>query len=54
MIGLSPGAILKNMHRLNAMGYIEVVRRYTEDGGRASNKYVLSLRKHQSKNESGG
>lgn len=47
MIGLSPAAILKNMNRLKTMGYIKVIHRFTEDGGRASNKYILNLSKLQ-------
>lgn len=47
MIGISTTAILKNMHRLKTMGYIKVIHRFTEDGGRASNKYVLNLSKLQ-------
>lgn len=43
--GYSPNTILRNMYLLEQTKAIKVVHRYTEDGGRASNKYVLNLHK---------
>lgn len=40
-VKMSPGAISRNMHRLMSAGYIFIVPTYTEDGGRASNKYII-------------
>lgn len=41
--GYSPHTILRNMYLLEQTKVIKIVHRYNEDGGRASNKYVLNL-----------
>lgn len=40
-IGISRTAVSRNMHLLRKNRLIEIVPRYTDDGGRLSNKYIL-------------
>jgi predicted transcriptional regulator len=40
-VGLSRSATSRNLHRLRQLGMIGISPRYTEDGGRLSNEYVL-------------
>ena len=39
--GLSRSAVRHNLHRLKRIGMIDIVPRYTDDGGRLSNKYIF-------------
>lgn len=41
--GYTPPTITRNMGILKQKNAIKIIHRYTEDGGRASNKYVLNL-----------
>jgi DNA-binding Lrp family transcriptional regulator len=45
MTGLASSTVLKNMHRLEDGGYIKIRCRLNCDGGRASNGYVLNLKR---------
>ena len=40
-VGLSRSATSHNLHRLEKLNMIGIVPRYSEDGGRLSNQYVL-------------
>lgn len=40
-VGISRAATSRNMHLLRKNGLIEIMPRYTDDGGRLSNKYIL-------------
>ena len=40
-IGLSRSATRNNLHRLKQMDMIDISPRFTEDGGRLSNRYTL-------------
>jgi predicted ArsR family transcriptional regulator len=40
-IGLSRSATRKNLHRLKRMDMIDIASRYSDDGGRLSNRYRL-------------
>lgn len=40
-MGLSCSATSHNLHRLEKLNMIGIVPRYTEDGGRLSNQYIL-------------
>jgi DNA-binding MarR family transcriptional regulator len=40
-MGFSRSAASRNLHRLEKLNMIGIVPRYTEDGGRLSNQYVL-------------
>jgi DNA-binding MarR family transcriptional regulator len=40
-LGVSPGTVTKNMHRLMEQGHIYIVPTYNSDGGRSANKYIL-------------
>jgi response regulator of citrate/malate metabolism len=40
-IGLSRSATRKNLHRLKHMDMLDITPRYSEDGGRLSNRYRL-------------
>lgn len=44
MTGFSVSTVRRAMRRLHRLGFIGIVGRYNEDGGRASNQYVLKLR----------
>jgi DNA-binding MarR family transcriptional regulator len=40
-LGISKGAVSRNLRRLEKIGAIAVVAQYHSDGGRAANKYIL-------------
>jgi DNA-binding MarR family transcriptional regulator len=40
-LGLSRSAVSRNLHRLRQMDMIGIVSRYSDDGGRLSNKYIF-------------
>ncbi len=40
-IGLSPSATRKNLHRLKRMDLLDIAHRFSDDGGRLSNRYKL-------------
>lgn len=40
-VGLSRSATGRNLHRLKRLGLIKISPRYTEDGGRLANQYIL-------------
>lgn len=40
-VGLSHSATGRNLHRLERQAMLEIRPRYSEDGGRLANKYVL-------------
>lgn len=40
-VGLSCSATSRNLHRLEKLNMIGIVPRYSEDGGRLSNQYIL-------------
>jgi predicted transcriptional regulator len=40
-VGISRSAVRRSLHRLERLGMIGIVPRYTGDGGRLSNKYIL-------------
>jgi response regulator of citrate/malate metabolism len=40
-VGLSRSATRKNLHRLKRMDMIDIAPRFSEDGGRLSNRYRL-------------
>ena len=40
-IGISRSAVRRSLHRLERLGMIGIMPRYTADGGRLSNKYTL-------------
>ncbi len=40
-LGISRSAVSRNLHRLARMSMIGIVPRYTDDGGRLSNKYIF-------------
>jgi hypothetical protein len=40
-VGLSCSATSRNLHRLKRLDMIGIVPRYSEDGGRLSNQYML-------------
>lgn len=40
-VGLSRSATSRNLHRLKRLDMIGIVPRYSEDGGRLSNQYML-------------
>lgn len=40
-VGLSPSATSRSLHRLKRLNMIGIVPRYSEDGGRLSNQYIL-------------
>lgn len=42
-IGLSYSATRKNLHRLKRMDIIDIAPRFSDDGGRLSNRYRLKL-----------
>ena len=41
MLGISRGTVSRNLRKLCKRGYIDIVPRFHDDGGRASNKYVM-------------
>lgn len=42
-IGLSHSATRKNLHRLKRMDMIDVTPRFSDDGGRLSNRYKIKF-----------
>ncbi len=40
-LGLSRGTVSRNFRRLHRRGYIDIVPRFHEDGGRAANQYLI-------------
>lgn len=42
-IGLSRSATRKNLHRLKRMDMLDIAPRYSDDGGRLSNRYKLKV-----------
>ena len=40
-VGLSRSAVGRNLHCLKRLDMLSILPRYSEDGGRLSNKYVL-------------
>jgi DNA-binding MarR family transcriptional regulator len=40
-VGLSKGAVSRNLRRLWRRGYIDIVPTFHDDGGRAANKYIV-------------
>lgn len=41
LTGFSTTTILRALHRLQRLGYLKIVHRTNEDGGQASNQYIL-------------
>lgn len=40
-LGISKGTVSRNLRRLHRRGFIDIVPRFHDDGGRAASKYIV-------------